>query len=66
VSVYSPDGGILITNPTAGQFQILIVRSHLTHLAAGSYFTDLVRVMTNGYQERMWEGTAVVVEGTTR
>jgi hypothetical protein len=66
VSVYSPDGGIFITNATQGQFQILIDRPHLTHLSAGQYFTDLVRMMPNGYQERLWEGTAVVVEGTTR
>jgi hypothetical protein len=66
VSVYSPANGILITNATQGQFQIQMPRSYLTHLSAGQYFTDLVRVMTNGYQERIWEGTAVVVEGTTR
>ena len=66
VSVYSPDGGIAITNATQGQFQILMDREHLIHLAAGQYFTDLVRLMPNGYQERLWEGTAYVVEGTTR
>jgi hypothetical protein len=66
VSVYSPDGGIAITNATQGQFQILMDREHLIHLAAGQYFTDLVRLMPNGYQERLWEGTANVVEGTTR
>ena len=66
VSVYSPDGGIAITNATQGQFQILMDREQLIHLAAGQYFTDLVRLMPNGYQERLWEGTAFVVEGTTR
>ena len=66
VSVYSPDGGIAITNAAQGQFQILMDREHLIHLAAGQYFTDLVRLMPNGYQERLWEGTAFVVEGTTR
>ncbi|MCP3475161.1 hypothetical protein NLM33_33085 [Bradyrhizobium sp. CCGUVB1N3] len=66
VSVFSPDGGIFITNAAQGQFQILINRLHLTHLAAGQYFTDLVRLMPNGYQERIWEGTAYVVEGTSR
>jgi hypothetical protein len=66
VSVFSPDGGIALTNATQGQFTILIDRPHLTHLAAGQYFADLVRLMPNGYQERMWEGMALVVEGTTR
>jgi hypothetical protein len=28
--------------------------------------SDIVRLMPNGWQERLWEGTATVVEGTTR
>jgi hypothetical protein len=66
VSVYSPDGGIYLTNAAQGEFTILIERSNMTHLFAGQFFTDLVRLMPNGYQERMWEGQATVVEGTTR
>lgn len=66
VSVFSPDHGIFITDASNGLFTILIDRAHLMHLAAGDYFVDLVRLMPNGYQERMWEGTATVVEGTTR
>jgi hypothetical protein len=38
----------------------------LARLAAGTYFADLVRLMPNGYQERMIDAQAVVVEGTTR
>jgi hypothetical protein len=66
VSVFSPDNGIEITNAAQGAFTILIDRAHLVHLAAGQYFTDLVRLTPNGYQERLWEGVAVVVQGTTR
>jgi hypothetical protein len=44
----------------------VIVRNLLSNLEAGQYFADMVRLMPNGYQERMWEGVAVVVEGTTR
>jgi hypothetical protein len=66
VSVFSPDGGIVINNATQGEFTILIDRAHLVYLAAGQYFTDLVRLMPTGYQERLWEGVASVVEGTTR
>jgi hypothetical protein len=66
VSVFSPSNGIIFTNATLGQFTILIDRLLLVRLAAGDYFTDLVRLMPNGLQERMWEGTATVVEGTTR
>ena len=66
VSVFSPDGGIIITNATGGTFTVLIDRAHLTHLAAGQYYCDMVRLMTNSFQERLWEGSAIVVEGTTR
>jgi Flp pilus assembly protein TadG len=66
VSVFSPNNGIIITNATQGQFTVLIDRPHLVHLAAGQYFSDLVRLTPGGYQERLWEGVAVVVQGTTR
>ena len=66
VLVFSPDGGIMLTNPTQGLFQVVILRNLLSNLEAGQYFADMVRLMPNGYQERMWEGVAVVVEGTTR
>jgi hypothetical protein len=66
ILVYSPDGGIEFSNPTQGQFQIVITRKLLLDVGAGSYFVDLVRLMPNGYQERVWEGVAIVVEGTTR
>jgi hypothetical protein len=65
VSVYSPDGGITITNAPGGAFTVLITREKLQRLAPGDYFTDLVRE-NGGYQERLWEGTATVVQGTTR
>jgi hypothetical protein len=66
VYVYSPDGGIFInTDPTTGQFWIVIDRDHSIRLGAGGYVADLIRLMPNGYQERLWEGTCTVVEGTT-
>ena len=66
VSVYSPDNGIQFTNATQGQFTIAIDRSHLLHLFPGTFFVDFVRLEPNGYQERIWEGQAVVVQRTTR
>jgi hypothetical protein len=68
VSVYSPDHGIVFdgNDPTNGRFIITIDRAHLARLAEGDYVTDLVRLMSNGYQERIFEGSATVVEGTTR
>jgi hypothetical protein len=62
----SPDDGIVITNAVGGTFTILIDRARSARLAPGQYVTDLVRLMPSGYQERMWEGTATVIEGTTR
>ena len=63
---FSPDDGIFITNATGGAFTVLFSRDKLARLAPGDYITDLVRLMANGYQERIWEGTLTVVEGTTR
>lgn len=67
VSVDSDDNGITITNATGGAFTILIDRARLARLAAGDYFTDLVRqIPANEIVERIFEGTATVVEGTSR
>jgi hypothetical protein len=67
VSVDSDDNGITITNATGGAFTILIDRARLTRLSTGDYFTDLVRqIPANEIVERIFEGTATVVEGTSR
>jgi hypothetical protein len=66
VSVFSPDHGITFNDMVNGKFTVTIDRAHLARLAAGTYFADLVRLMPNGYQERMIDAQAVVVEGTTR
>ena len=63
----NPNNGIWITNPPEGQFTVVLDRvDHLSRLAPGTYVTDLVRLMPDGSQERLFEGTATVVEGTTR
>lgn len=66
VSVRSPDEGIDIVDAAGGAFQINILRPQLARLAVRDYFVDLVRLLSNGNQERIFEGTATVVEGTTR
>lgn len=66
VSVFSPDNGIAITGATNGTFTILIDRQRLSQLQPGDYVSDLVRELSNGTQERIWEGICTVVEGTTR
>jgi hypothetical protein len=68
VAVTSENGdGIYITDAPGGQFTIAIGREdRLFRLGPGQYFADLVRLMPSGYQERVWEGNAIVVEGTTR
>jgi hypothetical protein len=59
--------GVYITDPPHGLFTVAITRGNqLAILDPGQYFVDLVRLMPSGYQERIWEGTAIVVEGTTR
>jgi len=62
----TPDDGITITDAVNGKFQIVIGRNRLVDLAPGDYVIDLIREMTNGFDERLFEGTATVVEGTTR
>jgi len=65
--VDSNGNGIFITDPVNGLFTIVIDRKYrLARLATGTYYTDIVRLMSDGYQERLFEGSAVVVEGTTR
>jgi hypothetical protein len=66
VSVASPDNGIVIDDITGGAFTIVLDRAKLARLTAGTYFADLVRLMANGYQERLVDAQALVVEGTTR
>jgi hypothetical protein len=66
VSVYSPSNGIAITNMTGGAFTITLARGILWRLAPGNYVCDLVRLMANGYQERLIDATATVVQGTSR
>jgi hypothetical protein len=66
VSIFSPSNGIQITDAVGGEFTILMDRNRLSQLIPGSYVSDIVRLMPNGWQERLWEGTAAVVEGTTR
>jgi hypothetical protein len=66
VSVSSPANGITITNAAAGAFTVAIARDKLIRLAPGDYVTDMVRETSANYQERLWEGVATVVEGTTR
>ena len=66
VNVTTPNAGIVITSAPLGAFTITIVRALLVNIAPGDYVVDLVRGMPNGYQERIFEGTATIVEGTTR
>jgi hypothetical protein len=62
----TPDGIFISTPPTLGSFWIVIDRNHSWRLAPGSYTVDLIRLLADGYQERIWEGQCTVVQGTTR
>lgn len=66
VSVFSPDNGIVINDAVNGYFTVVINRAHMVYLSAGTYFADLVRLLPNGFQERIIDMQATVVEGTTR
>ena len=60
------DGGIVITDAVGGAFTIIFTRDQLSQVVPGDYVADLVRLMTNGYQERLIDATVTVVEGVTR
>ena len=66
ISVYSPSNGIVINDAVNGAFTIIIPRKSLAQMQPGDYVSDMVREMTNGFVERLWEGTVSVVQGTTR
>jgi hypothetical protein len=68
VSVSTNNGGIYFLNgdPTTGQFVIAITRDRQAHLFAGNFVADIVRLLANGYQERIVDATVTVAEGTTR
>lgn len=66
VSLSSPSGGITIDDAVNGEFTVRLTRDRMNHLFAGTFVSDLVRTTPLGNQERLWEGTATVVEGTTR
>jgi hypothetical protein len=65
VWVDSSNNGIYITNAVGGSFYILITREKLLQVAPGDYVSDMVRLMPNGQQERLWEGTVSITHGTT-
>jgi hypothetical protein len=62
------DGVYIASDPTTGMFTLVFDRTNkLVRLSSGQTYTcDIVRLMPSGYQERLWEGLAYVVEGTTR
>jgi hypothetical protein len=62
----SPGDGIVFTDATTGRFTVKISRKKLKHVPPGDYVSDLVCLRAgSGIQERIWEGTATVVQGTT-
>jgi hypothetical protein len=65
VTIDSTDG-ITITNAAGGEFLLTMTRAKLKRLHPGDYFADLVRTDANGFVERLWEGKAIVVEGSSR
>ena len=68
VAVWSPDNGITFTagDPTTGGFTITITRDKLSRLFPGNFVADIVRLMPNGYRERLVDATVTVARGTTK
>jgi hypothetical protein len=68
VSLWSPDNGITFTagDPTTGGFTITITRDKSSRLFPGGFVADIVRLMPNGYRERLVDATVTVARGTTK
>jgi hypothetical protein len=68
VALSSPSGGITITDPVNGLFQIMLAREQaFQQLSPGSFVADLTRTLPgSGYAERILDCAVTVVEGTTR
>jgi hypothetical protein len=64
--VDSNGNGIYITDAVNGRFEIVIDRGRLAQMTPGDYVTDIIRILPGGLQERIFEGMATVVEGTSR
>jgi hypothetical protein len=71
VDVKTPDG-IVINDGPNGIFTINIFNENSDRvpnssiLPVGNFVADLIRILSDGRVERLWEGTVVVNEGTTR
>jgi hypothetical protein len=66
VSISTDDGGIVITNAAAGEFELTITTTRSQRLHPGDYVADLLRTDQNGFVERVLEVACIVVEGTSR
>ena len=66
------DGGIAIYDAINGIFTMTIWNAqsanlpNSANLPEGDFVADLVRTLADGREERLWEGTVTVNEGTTR
>jgi hypothetical protein len=58
-------GEITITNPSGGQFTILIVQDDLLELSLGPYEQSLILTI-NGVKKKLWSGSLVVEAGPSR
>ena len=66
------DGGITIFDAANGIFTMTIWNAqspnlpNSSNLPEGDFVADLIRTLPDGREERLWEGTVTVNEGTTR
>ncbi len=66
VQVSTDDGGIFINDAVNGLFTIVIEEDRSALLPEGEFVADLIRTRPDGYDERLWEGSVTVNDGTTR
>jgi hypothetical protein len=66
VQASTDDQSIVINDAANGLFTIILDEARTALLPEGSLVADLIRTRSDGYDERLWEGTVTVNEGTTR
>jgi hypothetical protein len=60
------NGGLEITDPALGKFQIWITNEQLEALQLGDYEHSLIRIVPTGMQLRIWSGALTVNAGPSR
>ena len=66
ISISTDDNSVVFDDPVNGIFTLHIDEAHSALLPEGNFVADVIRTRPDGLDERLWEGTVTVNDGTTR